>query len=130
MDAREHFLSVVVPSYVQFKHSGNFWSLQSAILAMNTTAEHVGLERLRYPPDVSRNKRRLRAQAVLVELSLEPLRTCADVLKHVRSNTDQGTLSSTGIDPNDPKTWKIGDYDLVQVAGDGFAKLSSIFPSC
>ena len=34
--------------------------------------------------------------------------------------------SSTGIDPNDPTTWKIGEYDLVQVAHDAFATLNSL----
>jgi hypothetical protein len=129
MDAREYFQSAVVRSYTQFKRQGDFYSLQNAILSMNTMAEHVALDRLGYPPDLSRNERRFYAQAVRVELGLEPVQTCADVLKHVRSNTDQGTLSSTGIDPNNPTTWKIGGHDLVQVADDGFAKFRPIFQS-
>jgi len=126
MDVREHFRSVVVPSYTQFKEKGDFRSLQSAILSMYTMAEHVGLERLRYPPVVSRNERRQHAQAVRVELGLVPLQTCADVLRHVRSNTDRGTLSSTSIDPNNQATWYINEKYLPNVADDSFAKLSGL----
>jgi hypothetical protein len=36
------------------------------------------------------------------------------------------TLSSTGIDTADPKTWKIGGLDLVRVAHRAFAALSKI----
>jgi hypothetical protein len=126
MDAREHFQSVVVPSYTQFKRQGDFYSLQNAILSMNTMPEHLGLDRRKYPPIASRNQRRLWGQAIREDNDLTDLQSCADVLKHVRSNTDHGTLSSTGIDPNNPTTWKIGDYDLVQVAHDGFAKLSDL----
>jgi len=126
MDVREHFRSVVVPSYTQFKEKGDFRSLQSAILSMYTMAEHVGLERLRYPLVVSRNERRQHAQAVRVELGLVPLQTCADALRHVRSNTDRGTLSSTSIDPNNQATWYINEKYLPNVADDSFAKLSGL----
>jgi hypothetical protein len=126
MDALELFQNVIVPSYTQAKQQGDFYSLQNVIISMNTMPEHVALERLGYPAGLSRNERRVHAQAVRVELGLEPVQTCADVLKHVRSNTDQGTLSSTGIDPNNRTTWKIGRHDLVQVADDGFATLKSL----
>jgi hypothetical protein len=57
------------------------------------------------------------------------VQTSADVLKQVRINTDQGTLSSTGIDPNNQSTWYINGKYLPDVAHDGFAKLSIIFAS-
>ncbi|MFY9762232.1 MAG: hypothetical protein WCA26_10410 [Xanthobacteraceae bacterium] len=42
-------------------------------------------------------------------------------------NGVKSTLSSTGIDPSDQTTWKIGGHDLVKLAHDAFATLKD-FP--
>jgi hypothetical protein len=129
MDAREYFQGTVVPDYNAFVASPtNFRLLRHAILSMNTMPEYLGLDRRNYPPDVSRNQRRRDAQAIREDKdnNLTDLQTCADVLKHVRSNTDQGTLSSTGIDAKNQATWYINGKYLPNVAHDGFAKLSGL----
>jgi hypothetical protein len=129
MDAREHFRYVAVPNYNEFVQSpSDFRLLGNAILSMNTVAEYLGLDRSGYPPDVSRNERRREAQKIRDDLSgLTDLQVCADTLKHVRNNQpDDVTLSSTGIDPNDPATWKIGAHDLVKVAHNAFATLNGL----
>ena len=44
MDAREHFQSVVVPSYSAFVRSpSDFHLLGNALVSMNTVAEYLGL---------------------------------------------------------------------------------------
>ena len=129
MDAREHFQYVAVPNYNEFVQSpSDFRLLGNAILSMNTVAEYLGLDRSGYPPDVSRNERRREAQKIRDDLSgLTDLQVCADTLKHVRNNRpDDVTLSSTGIDPNDPTIWKIGGRDLVKVAHSAFATLNGL----
>jgi hypothetical protein len=130
MDAREHFQNVVVPSYTGFVQSPNdFRLLSTALVHMNTVPEYLAFERAGYPTHFPRNERRRVAEAIRVERDLKRVETCANVLKHIRNDTKQGTLSSTGIDPNNTTTWKIGEHDLSQVAHDGFIKLSTIFRS-
>jgi hypothetical protein len=131
MDAREHFQKIVVPNYNEFARSpSDFRLLGNAIGSMNTVAEYLGLHRRGYPPDVSRNERRVEAQTIRGQLTgLSDLQTCADVIKHVRINTDRGdgvTLSSTGVDPTDQATWTIGGLDLVTVAHNAFATLKEL----
>jgi len=128
MDAREHFRYVAVPNYNEFVQSpSDFRLLGNAILSMNTVAEYLGLDRRGYPSDISRDQRRREAQEVRDDLSLADLQVCADALKHVRINQAKDvTLSSTGIDTNDPATWKIGGHDLVKVARHAFATLNSL----
>jgi hypothetical protein len=128
VDAREHFQYVVVPNYNEFVQSpSEFRLLASTILSMNTVAEYLGLDRRGYPLDVSRNQRRRGAREIRDDLSLADLQVCADALKHVRINQAKDvTLSSTGIDRNDPATWKIGGHDLVKVAHHAFATLNSL----
>jgi hypothetical protein len=89
--------------------------------------EYLALHRRGYPPGVPRNELRREAQEILGQLSgLEDLQFCADTFKHVRKSGFGLQASSTGIDPNDPTTWKIGEYDLVQVAHSAFATLNSL----
>ena len=127
MDAREHFQYVVVPNYNEFVQSqSEFRLLASTIISMNTVAEYLGLDRRGYPSDISRDQRRREAQEVRDDLSLADLQVCADALKHVRKG-DGVSLSSTGINTNDPTTWKIGDHDLVKVAHQSFATLQKEF---
>jgi hypothetical protein len=76
------------------------------------------------------NERRAVAQAIRDDSRLKNVQICADVLKHVRIELERdgvtATLCSTGIDTADPRTWKVGGLDLVQVAHDGFAMLQGI----
>jgi hypothetical protein len=128
MDARERFKKVVVPNYNRFVASPNDFSLlDNLITSMNPMAEYLGLDQRGYPPGISRNERRREAQAIRHRSELTDVQICADVIKHVRIELERdgvtSTLSSTGIDPNDPTTWKVGGLDLVQVARSAFATL-------
>jgi hypothetical protein len=95
---------------------------------MNTVAEHLGLYRRGYRPDVSRNERRREAQMVRNDFSdLVDLQVCADTIKHVRINHGDGlTLSSTGIDPHNQATWYINGKNLPSVAHKAFATFKEI----
>jgi hypothetical protein len=128
MDAREFFQNVVVPRYTEFvRRPTDFPVFWTALVSMNTVPEYLALHRRGYPPDVPRSELRREAQEIRGELSgLEDLQFCADTFKHVRKSGFGLQASSTGIDPNDPTTWKIGEYDLVQVAHDAFATLNSL----
>ena len=72
----------------------DFHLLGNAILSMYAEVEYLGLhQRGGYPPDVSGNERD--AREIRNDLSLANLQVCADTLKHVRTNQDDGvTLSS------------------------------------
>jgi hypothetical protein len=128
MDAREFFENVVVPRYTEFvRRPTDFPVFWTALVSMNTVPEYLALHRRGYPLDVSRNELRREAQEIRGQLSgLEDLQFCADTFKHVRKSGFGLQASSTDIDLNDPTTWKIGEYDLVQVAHDAFATLSSL----
>jgi len=130
MDARERFQKVVVPNYNRFVASPKDFSLLDNLIgSMNTMAEYLGLQRLNYPPHVSRNKRREEAQAIRDDNLLTDVQRCADVIKHVRNEVEQdgikSTLCSTGIDTADPTTWKVGELNLVQVAHSAFETLKA-----
>ena len=128
MDAREFFQNVVVPRYTEFvRRPTDFPVFWTALVSMNTVPEYLALHRRGYPPDVPRSELRREAQEIRGELSgLEDLQFCADTFKHVRKSGFGLQASSTGIDPNDPTTWKIGEYGLVQVAHDALATLNSL----
>jgi len=127
MDAREHFQKWVVRDYNGFVQSpSDFHLLGNAILSMHASAEWLVLDRRGYDPDVSGNKRREDVRKIRDDLGLADLGVCADALKHVRKG-DGVSLSSTGINTNDPTTWKIGDHDLVKVAHQSFATLQKEF---
>jgi len=128
MDARERFQKIVVPNYNEFVGNPNdFRLLDNLITSMNPMAEYLGLHRLDYPPDVSRNERRREAQGIRDDNCLKDVQTCADVIKHVRIELKRdgvtSTLSSTGIDTANPKTWKVGGLDFVEVAHNSFKAL-------
>ena len=55
-------------------------------------------------------------------LVLQTYRFAPIQLKYVRKGDDV-TLSSTGINTNDPTTWKTGERDLMKVAREAFATL-------
>jgi hypothetical protein len=128
MDAREFFQNVVVPRYTEFvRRPTDFPVFWTALVSMNTVPEYLALHRRGYPPGVPRNELRREAQEIRDQLSsLEDLQFCADTFKHVRKSGFGLQASSTGIDPNDPTTWKIGEYDLVQVAHEAFVTLNSL----
>jgi hypothetical protein len=133
MDAREYFNYVAMPKYNEFVQSPNdFRLLESALYSMDTVAERLGLHQLGYA-QVSREALYQKAKEIRDQsTSLENLHSCSNALKHGRSIRDHSDnfmtiATSTGIDPNDPTTWKIGMHNLVQVAHDGFATLNS-FP--
>ena len=126
MDAWQHFRKWVVPDYNNFLRSpSDFHLLENAILSMYAEVEYLGLHQRGYPPDVSGDQRD--ARQIRNDLNLANLQVCADTLKHVRTNQDDGvTFSSAGIDTNNPNTWKISGHDLVEVANSAFATLREI----
>jgi hypothetical protein len=75
-------------------------------------------------------QRRREAQGIRDDSGLTDVQICAEVIKHVRIELEQdgvtSTLSSTGVDTADPKTWKVSGVDLVQVAHSAFATLGKI----
>ena len=133
MNAREHFENTVVPNYNDFVQSpSDFRLLENALFSMNTVAERLALERREYG-QVARGVLYGEAQKIRDDLSgLSHLQSCANTLKHVRSIKDQSggkfttTATSTGIETNDPTTWKIGGHDLVEVVHNAFATLKGI----
>jgi hypothetical protein len=95
MDARERFHKVVVPNYNRFIASPNDFSLLDNVIgSMNTVAEYLVLHQLNYPPHVSRKERHREAQAIRVGSGLTDLQKCADVLKHVRIEQQDGVTST------------------------------------
>jgi hypothetical protein len=130
-DAREFFQSSV-RNYSDFvQNPTEYRLLESTLLSMDTVPERLALHQLGYP-QLSREAlydeaRKVRAQSS----SLVNLHSCANVIKHSRSISDHGggkfttNATSTGIDPADPTTWKIGDHDLVEVVHSAFATLSN-----
>jgi hypothetical protein len=133
MDAREHFQSVVVPNYNDFVQSPTEYRfLDNTLSSMNTVAERLGLHQLEYD-QVGRGVLNQEAQRIRDQSSsLKDLKFCVETLKHGRKIVDHGggkfttIATSTGIDTNDPRTWKIGDHNLVQLAHSAFETLSKI----
>jgi hypothetical protein len=133
MNAREHFKNIVVPNYNEFVRSpSDFRLLENALFSMSTVAERLALERREYG-QVGRGVLYGEAQKIRGDLSgLSGLQSCTNALKHVRSIKDHGggefttIATSTGIEANDPTTWKIGGHDLVKVVHNAFATLKGI----
>lgn len=132
MNARDHFKNTVVPSCNEFfRNPRDFRLLENALLSMNMVPERLALERREYG-QVGRRVLYGEAQKIRGDLGLLGLQSCANALKHVRSIKDQSggkfttTATSTGIDSNDPTTWKIGGHDLVEVVHNAFATLKGI----
>ncbi len=133
MDPRKHFQSVVVGNYNDFvQRPTEYRFLDNTLSSMNTVAERLGLHQLEYD-EVGRGVLNQEAQKIRNQSSaLKDLKFCAETIKHGRKIIDHGggkfttIATSTGIDPNDLTTWKIGKHDLVQVAHSAFATLSKI----
>jgi len=120
IDARDHFQNVVVPNYNEFvQKPSEYRFLDNTLSSMNTVAERLGLHQLEYG-EVGRGVLDQEAQKVRNQSgSLQDLEFCVETLKHGRKIIDHGgsrfttIATSTGIDPNDPSTWRIGGHDLV-----------------
>jgi hypothetical protein len=132
MDAREHFQNVVVRNYNEFIQSPtDFHLLENALLSMDLVPERLGLHNRGYA-QVARKELYEEAKMIRDQSgSLDDLHFCANALKHVRTIRDHAgkfttIATSTGIDPNDPTTWKIGEHDLVKVAHSAFVTLYTI----
>jgi hypothetical protein len=134
MDALEHFQNVVMPNRNDFvERPTEYRCLDNFLCSMNTVAERLGLDELEYAK-VGRGQLTQEAQKIRGQSSsLEHLKFCVDTLKHGRKIMDHGggkfttVATSTGIDPNNPTTWKIGEHDLVEVAHHAFATLQNEF---
>jgi len=107
--------------------------LWKAIISMNTVAEYVALDRLGYG-QVSRDALSKAAEQIREKSPvLNDLKCCAETFKHVRKIKDHRRLgsgfstiaTSAGVS-EEPATWKIGQYDLVDVLSRAVAALSSL----
>jgi chemotaxis regulatin CheY-phosphate phosphatase CheZ len=120
MDAPDFFRDVVKPNYDRFLDDQNqLRRLWNAVVSMNTVAEYVALDRLRYK-QVAREQLDQKAKEIRRDNQvLLELKDCAETLKHVRKlagkvGTEVTSVpSSTGILSNQPTTWVI-DYQLRQ----------------
>ena len=135
MTAAEFFHDIAKGNYQQFASDpGSRRLLWNAIVSMNTVAEYVALDRLGYG-QVSRKtldgaSNQLRDSIPI----LSDLKYCAETFKHVRKIKDHPSLAtpfttiatSTGVSDYDLTTWKIDQYDLVQVLGKAFATLCDL----
>jgi hypothetical protein len=119
MDARELFQEVVSPNYREFiERPNDIRLLWNALVSMNSVAEYLALERLKYA-STSRQVIRYVADKVRQQYDLEVLELCADKLKHLRKTSGsragfEVTAISTGVS-SDPSTWMIGDRKVVDV---------------
>jgi len=113
MDAPEHFQKVIVPNYNDFvPRPTEYRLLENALFSIDTMSERLALHQLKYP-QLSREALYEEAQKIRgQDSSLKDLHSCANTLKHSRSIRDYRgfkfatTATSTGIDPNNPTTWK------------------------
>jgi hypothetical protein len=135
MEANEFFETIVVPNYKETKHASNDLRLiYNAILSMNTAAEYVALERLKYGELI---KKQISDEAYKIRAAfstLADLNDCAVTLKHVRKHDFKDgalTATSTNFSPSQPSSWTI-DFDgrtlnLVEVLDSAFATLTLEF---
>jgi len=131
MDARAFFQNIAARNYFEFFRHPNDLTLWNAVVSMNSVAEHLALHRLDYAP-TSRTELGRSAQEIRERHDLTDLQFCADTFKHVRKIKDQRggasfslQATSTGV-TSDRATWKIGDFDVVEVLQNAFAKLNQL----
>ena len=98
---------------------------------MNSVAEYLALDQLGYP-QISRAELERTAHQIRDQHHLLHLKFCAETFKHIRKIKDRGggtsftlTATSTGI-TSDRATWKINDFDVVDVLQKAFAKLKQL----
>src|SRR5271169_4717423 len=119
MDAADFFRDVVERNYVEFLDNQNeLRRLWNAVVSMNTIAEYVALDRLKYKKidsdKLDEEAKKIREYNPI----LLDLKVCAEMLKHVRKLKGRfiaegtPTLSSTGLLADQPDTWII-DYGSV-----------------
>ena len=124
MNAAEFFQIVVKGNYEQFtKCPGDLRLLWNSVVATNTVAEYVAVERHGYA-EVSREALAQTAKQIRDEYpSLSDLKFCADTFKHVRKIEDHKKkepnfttiATSSGVSADDRTTWTLKHYDLVDV---------------
>jgi hypothetical protein len=130
MNAQELFQDVVSPNYYEFiERPTDIRLLWNALVSMNSVAEYVALEQLKYV-STSRQVIMYVANKVREQYVLEDLALCADTLKHLRKTSGshakfEVTGTSTGVS-SDPTTWMIGDRKVVDVLKGAFGKLKDI----
>ena len=100
---------------------------------MNTVPEYVALDRLGYD-QVPRAKLNEAAKQIRDKYPiLNDLKYCAETFKHVRKIRDHPKLdrgfstiaTSTGVS-DEPPTWRIGQYNLVDVLKQAVITLSKL----
>lgn len=135
MDAREFFKTIVVPNYQEAKrNSDDLRLIYNAVITMNTVAEYVALERLKYGRLVKKQISDKAYEIRSAYSTLEDLNDCAVTLKHVRRHDFKDgrlTATSTNFSPFQSSSWTI-DFDgttlnLVDVLDKAFATLSTDF---
>ena len=126
MDANDFYKYVVVENCKEtIADPTNFRKWWNAAVSMNTLAELLGIHRAGYPElkrkEFDKNTDAIRSQyPVFGELNSH-----VATLKHGRSHKGQELFaSSTGIDPNDPKTFA----DLTDVVERAYATTRSDIP--
>jgi hypothetical protein len=136
MNAAEFFKDVAKGNYDEFiRQPSSRRLLWNATVSMNTVAEYVALDRLRYNQvprkTLDQTAKHFRdGQPILADLKY-----CAETFKHVRkikyhpslASTFTTIATSTGVSEHDVTTWKIDQHDLVQVLDRAFRTLSA-FP--
>jgi hypothetical protein len=130
MDAREFFRTVAKPNYEQFiGNPSDLRLLWNAVVSLNTVAEFLALDRLKYQP-VTRSILDNAAADIRKQFPiLSDLNLCAVTFKHVRkiprsSSGEISTLAtSTGISSGDQT--RIGELDVVTVLHNAFETISS-----
>ena len=133
MTAAEFFHHVVTRNYKYCCANPRDWSaLWSAIVSMNTVAEHIALERAGYAP-IEREKLECQANDIRSKTqNLTALKLCAESLKHGRKIRDRCkkfllTAISSGINPEDQTTWTIHEFDLKELVQKALTELET-FP--
>ena len=135
MDAKEFVREVVVPNCEEFKADPtSFRKLWNAVVSMNTVPEWMAFDRVGYTSlkqsEIETAYKDVRKQ----HPEFGPIKAGTEMLKHVRLLADgKVTVSSTGIQVDDPKTWVLKEGPKSRSLGDildqARGALSSIFPS-
>jgi hypothetical protein len=110
MNAKEFFDEVVVKNFeVQRAHPAAFNKLWNAVVSMNTVAEFVALDQLKYGvldgAEIDKQAAKIRNAHPI----LQDIKKCTETLKHVRRHYARRELiaTSTGVDVDDPTSWEL-----------------------
>jgi len=133
MTAAEFFQQVVKANCKDARDDpGDYRHIWDAIVAMNTVAEYLALDRA---GGVQMSRQELDARANQIREKTEhlsDLKFCAESLKHVRKieggkATYQTVATSTAVRPEDLTTWQVGPLNLNKTMEDALAELET-FP--